>query len=72
MNTMAKGAQSLAKTKGLLLNYLSITFATGSQKVLCSYSADDIKRMQETAAKYNAKGVFQKLQYDGFLLRNNI
>lgn len=43
-----------------------------SQRVLGSYGAENIKRMQEAAAKYDPEGVFQKLQYGGFLLRNNV
>ncbi|OKL57121.1 hypothetical protein UA08_07505 [Talaromyces atroroseus] len=72
VDTMVESVQSLAKTKGLLLDYLCMSFATGSQKVLRSYGTDNVKRMQEAAAKYDPEGVFQELQHDGFLLRNNI
>lgn len=49
-----------------------MTFDTGSRKVLGSYGAENIKLMQEVAAKYDPEGVFQKLQNGGFLLRDNI
>jgi hypothetical protein len=72
VNTMAETVQSLAKERGLLLDLLCMSFATGSQKPLRSYGADNLKRIQDTAAKYDPEGVFQKLQYGGFLLRDNI
>lgn len=72
VETMAESVQSLAQAKGLLLNSLCMSFATGSQKVLRSHGADNVKMMQDTAAKYDPEGVFQKLQHGGFLLRNNI
>jgi hypothetical protein len=72
MATMTEIVHSLAKEKGVLLDFKCMSFATGSQKVLRSYGADNVKRMQETAAKYDPEGVFQKLQRGGFLLRDNI
>lgn len=72
VNSMAQEVQALAGEKGLLLEYLSMSFANASQKVLRSYGADNVKRLQEAAAKYDPEGVFQKLQNDGFLLRNSI
>ncbi|PYI05444.1 6-hydroxy-D-nicotine oxidase [Aspergillus sclerotiicarbonarius CBS 121057] len=72
VDTMSEKVQSLAKAKGVLLDYKSMTFATASQKVLGSYGVENIKRMQEAAAKYDPNGVFQKLQNGGFLLCNNI
>ncbi|RYP91059.1 hypothetical protein DL770_002804 [Monosporascus sp. CRB-9-2] len=70
VNTMAQTVQSLAKERGLQLSYVSMSFANASQEVLRSYGAENVKKMQETAAKYDPKGVFQKLQNDGFLLRS--
>ncbi|GLA21631.1 hypothetical protein AnigIFM62618_011662 [Aspergillus niger] len=70
--TISKTVQSLAKTKGTLLDFKYMTFDTGSRKVLGSYGAENIKLMQEVAAKYDPEGVFQKLQNGGFLLRDNI
>ena len=69
---MSEKVQCLAKERGLLLDYKCMTFATASQKVLGSYGAENIKRMHDVAAKYDPEGVFQKLQNDGFLLRNNV
>ena len=72
VDSMAESVQSLAKEKDLLLDFLCMTFATGSQKVLRSYGADNVKRMRDAAAKYDPEGIFQKLQNNGFLLRNNV
>ena len=69
---MAEKVQSLAREKGVLLDFKCMSFATASQKVLGSYGPDNIKRMQETAAKYDPEGVFQKLQHGGFLLRDQV
>lgn len=72
VETMAESVQSLAKKQGLLLDFMCMSFATGSQKVLRSYGADNVKRMQDTAAKYDPDGVFQRMQNNGFLLHNNL
>ncbi len=69
---MAKNIQSIAREMGLLLDFLCMSFATGSQKVLRSYGTGNVKRMQDVAEKYDPEGVFQKLQNGGFLLRDNI
>ncbi|KAJ5608677.1 6-hydroxy-D-nicotine oxidase [Penicillium herquei] len=70
--TMAEGVETMANEKGLLLEFKSMSFATGSQKVLGSYGAENVKQMQEIAAKYDPEGLFQSFQNDGFLLRNNL
>lgn len=62
--------KALAEKRGLLLGYLSMSFANASQEVLRSYGATNVKKLQETAAKYDPDGLFQKLQNDGFLLRS--
>ncbi|KAE8411403.1 6-hydroxy-D-nicotine oxidase [Aspergillus pseudocaelatus] len=72
VDTMSEVVHSLAREKGLLLDFKCMSFAMASQRVLGSYGAENIKTMQEAAAKYDPEGVFQKLQYGGFLLRNNV
>lgn len=69
---MTESAELLANEKGFLLDFKCMSFANASQKVLHSYGTDNVQRMQETAAKYDPEGVFQKLQHGGFLLRDNI
>lgn len=72
VDIMSEKVQYLAKDKGLLLDFKCMSFATALQRVLGSYGVDNIKRMQEVAAKYDPEGVFQKLQNGGFLLRDNV
>lgn len=72
VDTMSEKVQYLAKERGLLLEFKCMSFATASQKVLGSYGAENIKRMQQVAAKYDPEEVFQKLQNGGFLLRDNV
>ncbi|KAB8245783.1 hypothetical protein BDV35DRAFT_405535 [Aspergillus flavus] len=72
VNKMSETVHSLAREAGLLLDFKCMSFSMASQRVLGSYGAENIKRMQEAAAKYDPEGVFQKLQYGGFLLRNNV
>ena len=72
VDTMASTVQSLAQERGLLLDTFCMSFASSRQKVLRSYGTDNIRRMQDAAAKYDPDGVFQKLQNNGFLLRDNV
>ncbi|KAB8267307.1 6-hydroxy-D-nicotine oxidase [Aspergillus minisclerotigenes] len=72
VNKMSETVHSLARKAGLLLDFKCMSFSMASQRVLGSYGAENIKRMQEAAAKYDPEGVFQKLQYGGFLLHNNV
>lgn len=69
VDTIAERVQVLARERGLLLDFILPSFAGSSQKVMQSYGLGNLKRLQETSAKYDPKGVFQKLQNDGFLLR---
>ncbi|RAL10134.1 FAD-binding oxidoreductase [Aspergillus homomorphus CBS 101889] len=72
IETMSETVQSLAKARGILLDFKCMSFATATQEVLGSYGAENVRRIQEVAAKYDPEGVFQKLQNGGFLLRDNI
>ena len=72
VDKMLERVQSLAEERQLLLDYRCMSFAQASQKVLGSYGAENVQRMQDVAAKYDPEGVFQKLQHGGFLLRNNV
>lgn len=67
---MAQNVRTFATEMGLLLEYLSMSFASGSQGVLRSYGVENVRNLQEVAAKYDPEGVFQQLQYGGFLLRD--
>lgn len=61
--------QNIAQNKGQLLDMIFMNDASTSQNVLSSYGADNVRRLQDAATKYDSEGVFQKLQKDGFLLR---
>ncbi|KAI1824499.1 FAD-binding domain-containing protein [Xylaria intraflava] len=59
-----------AKEKKLDLPYLFAGVASKEQEVLQGYGDESIAFMQTVAAKYDPEGVFQRLQNDGFLLRD--
>ncbi|KAI1267656.1 hypothetical protein F5Y18DRAFT_378391 [Xylariaceae sp. FL1019] len=69
IDDIVKRTQDLSREKGLLLDYLCMNFASGAQDVIRSYGAENVAKLQATAAKYDPTGVFQNLQNDGFLLR---
>ena len=66
---ISERVQTAAKKRDLL-SYLSMTFANKAQNVMRSYGVDNVKRMKDTAARYDPEGLFQNLQNGGFLLRN--
>jgi hypothetical protein len=46
--------------------FLYLNFALASQDPFCSYGADNVAFLQETAEKYDPGGVFQTLAPGGF------
>lgn len=52
-----------------MLDFVFMNDACATQPVLASYGADNVRRLRDTAARYDPEGVFQTLQNDGFLLR---
>ncbi|KAF4462413.1 Bifunctional solanapyrone synthase [Fusarium albosuccineum] len=72
VETIVQKAETSAKEKGLLLDFLAMNFAGAFQKTLRGYGEESVKEMLETAAKYDADRVFQDLQNNGFLLWNNV
>lgn len=67
--TLAQRVCTSAMDRGLLLEYLCMSFASSSQDVLRSYGSENTRIMRETTERYDPDGFFQKLQHDGFLLR---
>ncbi|KAI3329235.1 FAD-binding domain-containing protein [Xylariaceae sp. AK1471] len=59
-----------AKARSLDLPYLFANTAGREQKVLQSYGDENVAYMKSVAAKYDPESIFQKLQSDGFLLRD--
>ncbi|KAI1379731.1 hypothetical protein F4677DRAFT_441931 [Hypoxylon crocopeplum] len=53
VDTMTDQVRSLARGKGLLPSHLSMNFANSSQDALRSYGAENGRRLQEAAAKYD-------------------
>ncbi|KAF4991537.1 hypothetical protein FDECE_14011 [Fusarium decemcellulare] len=72
VKTIVQKTETSAKEKGLLLGFLAMNFAGAFQKTLRGYGEESVKEMLETAAKYDPDRVFQDLQNNGFLLRNNV
>ncbi|KAI0842274.1 FAD-binding domain-containing protein [Hypoxylon sp. FL0890] len=59
-----------AKAKDLLLPYLFMNTAGMKQNVLDSFGSENVAFIKAVAAKYDPGQVFQKLQNNGFLIRN--
>ncbi|OTB05935.1 hypothetical protein M426DRAFT_10075 [Hypoxylon sp. CI-4A] len=56
--------------KNLSLPYLFMNTAGKTQEVLSSYGSENVEFLKTMAAKYDPSQFFQKLQNDGFLIRN--
>ncbi|KAJ3464807.1 hypothetical protein MRS44_009593 [Fusarium solani] len=72
VDSIVQNVESMAREKGLLLDFLLPNFAGASQKVLRSYGDGSVRLMKELAAKYDPESVFQNFQHGGFLLRNSV
>ncbi|KAI8965117.1 hypothetical protein F5Y11DRAFT_36641 [Daldinia sp. FL1419] len=70
LEEFTKDVEQLAKEQGLYLDFKFMNDAEFSQKVLSSYGAENLKRLQEVSAKYDPDRLFQRLQNGGFLLRD--
>ena len=70
LDELLERAEKLAVELGLFLELRFPTFAGATQNVLSSLGAENLKKLRETATKYDPDGVFQKLQNGGFLLRD--
>lgn len=57
-----------ATIEGGLLDWVYLNYADGSQDPLGSYGAENVKFMNEVAARYDPKKVFQMLCPGGFKL----
>ncbi|EFY94039.2 6-hydroxy-D-nicotine oxidase [Metarhizium robertsii ARSEF 23] len=58
-------SKKLAVDRELLLDPLLPTFAGASQNVLAGFGAENVKKLQDAARRYDPEGVFQKLQNGG-------
>lgn len=71
VRTMAEMVEALARKEGVFLDFKCMNFAGAGQKVLGSYSAKNVVRMQAVAEEYDPEGVWQGLLFGGFLLRES-
>ncbi|PYI28057.1 hypothetical protein BP00DRAFT_403651 [Aspergillus indologenus CBS 114.80] len=72
VRTMSEMVEALARTGGVFLDFQCMNFAGAGQKVLASYGAENVRRMRAVADKYHPEGVWQVLQFGGFLLRDSV
>ncbi|KAK3951398.1 hypothetical protein QBC32DRAFT_344164 [Pseudoneurospora amorphoporcata] len=70
MDSIYEQVKKTAEDKGLLLDFVCPTFADKRQDVLRGFGEENVGMIKEVAAKYDGHGVFQKLQYGGFLVRD--
>ncbi|KAJ5294674.1 CAZyme family AA7 [Penicillium antarcticum] len=59
--------QKLAKDRGLDVSFTCMNDASRDQNPLASYGATNVKKLKETAKKYDPTQMLQKLQNNGFL-----
>jgi hypothetical protein len=59
---------AVAREAGLLKDFVYTNYADWSQQPLKSYDEDNVKRLKQTAKKYDPQGVFQKRVPGGFKL----
>ncbi|KAK2598780.1 hypothetical protein N8I77_012167 [Diaporthe amygdali] len=69
-NELLQAVEKLAKDKGVFLDFICPSFAGAEQNVLRGFGEDNVRKLKEVSHKYDPEGVFQKLQNNGFLLRN--
>lgn len=65
-------AENVAKRNGTYLPFVYSNYASRDQDPLASYGAENVKKLKEIAQKYDPDGVFQRLQYDGWLLSRSL
>lgn len=70
MDSIYEQVKKAAEEKGLLLDFVCPTFADKRQNVLRGFGEENVALIKEVAGKYDEEGVFQKLQYGGFLVRD--
>ena len=66
LSDLADRARELAREKGLLLDYVSASFAGGYQDVLGSYGAESLKKLRAAAERYDSKEYSRPCKTVGF------
>lgn len=60
--------RELGESRGLAIPFLFMNDASRDQNPLASYGKENVRQLQEVAAKYDPSRLFQTLQNNGFLL----
>ncbi|KAI5791976.1 putative FAD-binding oxidoreductase [Geopyxis carbonaria] len=67
-NAILEGAKTVAKQRGVGREFVFMNDAGGEQDVIGGYGRESLGRMRKVAARYDMRGVMQRLQNDGFKL----
>ena len=71
VKTWVQSAKDFAGTiEDGILDWVYLNYADPSQNPLASYGVENLQKMKDVAAKYDPKGVFQKLCPGGFKISN--
>ncbi|KAI0150225.1 FAD-binding domain-containing protein [Xylariaceae sp. FL1272] len=69
IDELYKGMQKVSREHGQWLDFIFMNEGKWTQDVLSGYGEANVQIMKELSLEYDPKGVFQKLQKDGYLLR---
>ncbi|KAF4582184.1 FAD binding domain protein [Ophiocordyceps camponoti-floridani] len=64
-----EAVEAVARKHGTLDPFVYVNFAGSFQSPLCGYGPDNVAHLRRMAAKYDPRGVFQRLMSGGFKLR---
>lgn len=63
-----KRAEEVAKRNETYLPFVYSNYASHDQDPLASYGAENLQKLKDIASKYDPQHVFQRLQYNGWLV----
>lgn len=61
-------AESMAKKNGTFLDFRYSNYASRDQDPLASYGHQNMEKLRDVARRYDPEGVFQRLQFGGWLV----
>lgn len=61
-------AEAMAKRNGTFLNFRYANYSSRDQDPFSSYGPENLEKLQSVAQAFDPRGVFQRLQYDGWLV----
>lgn len=65
-------AETVAKRNGTFLDFKYSNYASRDQDPLGSYGSENVRKLRDIARRYDPDGVFQRFQYDGWLIGKGI